>query len=307
MIYTITLDPLLDNILEIDELIYDDVNTVLHQRRNAEGKGINVSRVIKELGGQSVAMGFAGGYNGLEITGRLISDGIPCEFTTVQGESQSHITISQRKKKLQTLLGTPCPFIHHIEVNELLKKIEMIPDKSFVVIGGNIPPGIPGDFFARLIAPLRKKEIRVFLDTDHEALQTGFRAGPFLIKPNIHEFGRLTGNSSKNIGDIIKHASSLRDTAEYIVVSLGSRGAVGFSKQDSYHAIPPAIQVLNSSGAGDALVAGMVFAFHNGASFKEALALGTACGTATALQPGTRLCKINDVVKIEKDINIEKF
>lgn len=111
MLYTLTLNPLLDRIVEVEELIYDDVNKVVKERKYPGGKGIDVSRVIKQLGGQSVALGFVGGYNGLELVGMLVNEGIISDFTKIHGETRSYITIYQRKKKLQTLLSTPCPDI----------------------------------------------------------------------------------------------------------------------------------------------------------------------------------------------------
>ena len=307
MIYTVTLNPVLDRIVEVEELIYDDVNTVVKEKKYPEGKGIDVSRVIKELGGQSIAMGFVGGYNGLEIIGRLVNEGIICDFTKIHNESRAHITIFQRKKKLQTLLSTLCPAISQIEVDEFFRKVQEIPANSYVVISGNTPQGMSDSFYAQLITTLKEKDVKVILDTDEEALKRGAAAGPYLIKPNIHEFGRLVETNVNEVEDIIKYAKPYRDKIKYIVVSMGARGVVGISREGNFHVIPPKINVRSSIGAGDSFVAGIIFALSENTPFEDALALGVACGTASALNPGSDLCKMNDIDMIKKEVRIKNI
>ena len=307
MIYTVTLNPILDRIVEVEELIYDDVNTVVKEKKYPRGKGIDVSRVIKELGGQSIAMGFVGGYNGLEIVGRLVNEGIICDFTKIHNETRAHITIFQRKKKLQTLLSTLCPAISQIEVDEFFRKIQEIPPNSYVVISGNIPEGMSDSFYAQLITTLKERDIKVILDTDEEGLKRGADASPYLIKPNIHEFGRLVETNVSEIEDIIRFARPYEDKIRYIVVSMGAKGVIGISKEGNYHVVPPKINVRSSIGAGDSLVAGIIFALSKNVSFEDALALGVACGTASALNPGSDLCKTSDIGMIKKDVLIKNF
>jgi 6-phosphofructokinase 2 len=307
MIYTITLNPILDRIVEVEELMYDDVNVVVEEKKYPGGKGIDVSRVIKELGGQSLAMGFVGGYNGLEIVGRLVNEGVMCDFTKIHNETRAHITIFQRKKKLQTLLGTLCPEISQIEVDEFFRKVQEIPANSYAIISGNIPQGMSDSFYAQLITTLKERDVKVILDTDEEALKRGADAGPYLLKPNIHEFSRLVKTNVSEIEDIIKYARPYEDKIKYIVVSMGAKGVVGISKEGNYHVIPPKINVRSSIGAGDSLVAGIIFALSENTPFEDALLLGVACGTASALNPGSDLCNKNDIDMIKKDVLIKKI
>ncbi len=120
MIFTITLNPSLNKTVGVEELMYDDVNVILGEDRSAGGKGIDVSRVIKELGGQSIALGFMGGYNGLEVEGRLTNEGILCDFTRVSGETRTNLVIHQQRKKIQTLLSSSCPSGHPIRCHDAL-------------------------------------------------------------------------------------------------------------------------------------------------------------------------------------------
>lgn len=307
MIYTITLNPILDRVVAVDELIYDDVNMITDEKKYPVGKGLDVSRVIKELGGQSIAMGFVGGYNGIEIVGRLVNEGIVCDFTKIHNETRAHFTIFQKRKKLQTLLGTPCPAISQIEVNEFFRKVQEIPAASCVVISGNLPQGMDDSFYEQLVTTLKEKDVKVILDTDKEALKRGANAGPYLIKPNIHEFGRLVENNANEIHEIVRHAQPYKNKIRYIVVSLGAKGVVGISREGNYHVIPPKINVRSSTGAGDSLVGGIIFALNENTSFKEALVLGVACGTASALNPGSGLCKTDDIDTIRKEVRVEQI
>lgn len=307
MIYTITQSPALNRTVEVEEIVYDDVNTIIEEKNSAGGKGIDVSRVIKELGGQSITLGFIGGYNGLELEGRLINEGILCDFTQTSEEIRSNLIIYQRKKNMQTLLSTCAPEIKPFEISALFNKVRGVPGDSYVVLGGSIPKGVSDNFFAQLITALKEKGVKVILDADEEALASGVNAGPFLIKPNIHEFGRLIGRNITDIEEIFEEAKPLLSVVDYIVVSAGTRGVVGVSKEGSYHVAPPKVKVRSSIGAGDSLVAGIVFVFSKGGSFEESLALGVACGTAATLKPGNQLCTKEDVDIIKKDVIIKKF
>ncbi len=307
MIYTVTFNPFLDRTIDIEELIYDDVNEIVEEKKRAGGKGIDVSRVIKELGGQSISLGLIGGYAGLEIESRLINEGIVCDFTRIGGETRTNNTVYQRNKKIQTLLSTADPDVSSIEIATFYNKIKEIPKDSYVVISGNEPKFINDSFYAQLVIALKEKGVKVILDTDGGALRQGVSAGPYLIKPNIHEFGRLVEKNVLSVEEIIEYAKIYQNTVEYIVVSMGVRGAIGIAGDTTYQVTPPKIKVGSSIGAGDSLVAGMVFALSEGSSFEEAIVLGVACGTASTMNTGIELCKKEDVDIIKKDVIIKKI
>lgn len=302
MIYTITLNPTLHVTFDVEEFIYDEVNAIVAERRSVGGKGIEISRVIKELGGQSVAMGFMGGYNGLEVEGRLTNEGVICDFTRTNGETRTTIAIHQRKKKVETLLSAPAAPISQFEVATFYNKIKQIPRDSYVVLGGAIPPGLDDGFYAQIITSMKEKNVKLFLDADGESFRKGVQAGPYLIKPNIHEFGRLVEKTIKNPEDVLQHAPSCLDMVDFLVVSMGARGALGISREEAFQVVPPKVNVKNSTGAGDVLLAGTVFALHEGASLRDALCLGVACGTASTLYSGPEHCLREDVTALRKEI-----
>jgi 6-phosphofructokinase 2 len=307
MIYTITLDPALERTLDVEEFIYDDVNHIIGEERQAGGKGIDVSRVVKELGGYSVALGFVGGYNGREVEGRAINEGLVCDFTQTSGETRTDIMINQRKKTMQTLLSAAMSPVNPIEVNAFYSRIKDIPPESYVVMVGPIPEGLNQTFWAQLITVLKDKRIKVVLDADNEALKRGVEAGPFVVKPNIHELSRLVDKTVREIEEIIEQAEPLLERVEHIVISMGARGAVGMSKNERIHVTPPKVNVKSSLGAGDALIGGLVFALNEGADFRDALKLGVSCGTASTLNLGYASCLREDIYEIQKQILIKKI
>jgi 1-phosphofructokinase family hexose kinase len=184
-------------------------------------------------------------------------------------------------------------------------KIKEIPRGSFVVITGNAPRFINDNFYAQIIIALKEKDVKVILDTDRGALKKGISAGPYLIKPNIHEFGRLIEKNISDIEEIIEYAKPYKNVVEYIAVSMGALGVLGISNDLVYHVIPPKIKVGSSIGAGDSLVGGLAYLFSEGKSFEEALVLGVASGTAAALNQGRELCKKEDIDIIKKDVKIK--
>jgi 1-phosphofructokinase family hexose kinase len=306
MIYTVTLDPLLERVVGVEELVYDDVNCITDENRRPGGRGIDVSRVIRELGGRSIALGFAGGYTGLELADLLAKEGIVTDFVRIGQETRSSITIYQRKKKIRTLLSTSSPVIGEDDTASFLDKVKGIPDGSCVVLSGTTA-GLRDGIFAELIAILKGKGISTFLDSDQTALSLGVDAGPFLIKPNIFELNRLAATKAKETKEIAEAVKPFRDSVEYIVVSMGARGALGFSQEGDYHVTPPKVKVRNSLGAGDSFMGGVVSVMSDSGSFREALRVGVACGTATVLAASGGLCRKTDVDSIKKEVIIEKF
>jgi 6-phosphofructokinase 2 len=309
VIYTITLNPALDRTIEVDGLVADDANRILREARYAGGKGIDCSRVIAELGEESIALGFIGGYDGLELEGRLINEGVLCDFTRIGGETRINIILHDRREKTHIMLNAVGPQITPAEIGLFFDKIRSLPrDAEFVVVSGSVPPGVSNNIYAQIITTLKGMGIRVALDADGELLRHGYKANPFLIKPNIHEFQRLTGNRSTEIDDLREEARHIVEGGiEIVLISMGPKGIVGVKGDEALWAIPPQIDVVSQVGAGDSALAGFVYALTKGMDFRESLILATAAGTASVATPGTELCKTKDVKKIRKKITIEKL
>jgi 6-phosphofructokinase 2 len=297
MIYTITLNPALDRTIEIDGLLMDDANRIVGEARYAGGKGIDCSRVIEELGGESTALGFIGGYDGLELEGRLINEGVLCDFTRIGGETRTNIILSDRKKKTQIILNAAGPRITPTEIGLFFQKIRSLPRHAeFVIVSGSVPPGVNQHIYAQIITTLNEKGIRVALDADAELLQHGCSAKPSIIKPNIHEFQRLTGIASTEPAILLEKARAMvAGGIEMVLISMGAQGMVGVTRDVAFQAIPPPVEVVSHVGAGDSTLAGFIYALIKGMDFRSALIMAAAAGAAAVMNPGTTLCKKEDV------------
>lgn len=308
MIYTITLNPALDRIIEVDGLVVDDANRILREERYAGGKGIDCSRVIEELGGSSTALGFIGGYDGLELEGRLINEGVLCDFTRIGGETRTNIILSNRKDGTQIMLNAAGPRVTPAEIGLFFQRIRSLgSDAEFVIVSGSTPPGVNHNIYAQIVTTLKGKGIKVAVDADGELLRQACAARPTIIKPNIHEFQRLTAVSSTQIEDLLPAARKIvQSGVEIVLISMGAQGMLAVTAQETYQAIPPEVKVVSPVGAGDAALAGFVLALTQGMEIREALIQGVAAGTAAVMTPGTALCRKADVEKIKKKIFIEK-
>jgi 6-phosphofructokinase 2 len=309
MIYTITLNPALDRTIEVDGLVLDDANRILREARYAGGKGIDCSRVIEELGGKSTALGFIGGYDGLELEGRLINEGVLCDFTRIGGETRTNIILSDRRKKTHIILNAAGPKITPAEIGLFFQRVRSLGrDAEFVIASGSVPPGVNHNIYAQIITTLKGKGIRVALDSDGELLRHGCGAKPFIIKPNIHEFQRLTGVKSVEVSDLLGKAHHLVEGGiEIVLISMGAKGLLGVEKDEAYWATPPQVEVVSPVGAGDSALAGFIYALTKGLSFREAMILAAAAGTASVMAPGTGLCRKKDVERIKKEVKVQRL
>ena len=306
MIYTLTLNPSLEKSIDVEEFVYDDVNMILDEKRKAEGKGIDVCRGrSKNWGDRALPWASWADTTGSKVEGRLAAEGILCDFTRVNGETRTNISIHQQRKKMQTLLSAAAAEVTEFDVAMLYNKIKQIPRGNYVVMTGSMPPGLSDSFYAQIITVLRDRGVRTLLDADGEALKKGVWAGPYLMKPNIHELGRLLESNLKEPEEVLEGAATYLDLVEFVVVSMGVRGAVGVSRTEKYFVSPPKVNVKSSIGAGDALMAGIVFGLNEGASFKDSLSLGVACGTASTLNAGQAACTKDDVPTILRQISMK--
>ncbi len=309
MIYTITLNPALDRTMEVDGLVTDDANRILREARYAGGKGIDCSRVIEELGGRSTALGFIGGYDGLELEGRLMNEGVLCDFTRIGGETRTNIIISNRKAKTHIILNAAGPRITAAEIGLFFERIRSLGrDAEFVIVSGSAPPGVNHNIYSQIITAFKGMGIRVALDADGELLRHGCQSKPFIIKPNINEFQRLTKVTSTEVPVLLKTARRVVEGGiDIVLISMGAKGLLGIKRDEAYWATPPQVEVVSPVGAGDSTLAGFIYALTRGLGFRESLILATAAGTAAVTTAGTGLCGRKDVERIKKEVKLESL
>jgi 6-phosphofructokinase 2 len=295
MVYTITLNPALDRNIWIEKIKYDDSNRIQKEERYAAGKGIDVSRVLTTLGVRNKALGFVGGFDGQEMEGRLINEGISCNFTRISGDTRTNIVIYDMAKKSQTIFSARGPEIMPYELIRMIQGIEELENPEMVIISGSLPRGVNPEIYYKIMEIARSKGSKIVLDTDGEALQKGIQISPDVIKPNIHELSRLAGRELNNIEQVISTALTYCDQGiRTVLVSMGARGILLAGKEEQCLAVPPKVKVVNTIGAGDSAIAGFVFGYVNGKTLEESLVYAVAAGTATTLRPGPALCTESD-------------
>jgi 6-phosphofructokinase 2 len=307
MIYTITANPALDRFLEVQELRNDDANRIESEKSYAGGKGIDASRVIQVLGGRSIALGFIGGFNGMELEQRLLRQGVICDFVETRGDTRTNIIIYVRSTGSYTTFNAKGPDVNEVEARELLDKIKEIEDVSYMIVSGSIPRGVSIDIYRQIVDIARKKGAFVALDADGDVMKHGIEAGPSIIKPNIHELGRLMGREISDIGGALEAATELKKRQiDIILVSMGAKGALLVSDSTRLIAVPPKITLGSTVGAGDSLLAAFVLGHFQGWQLSECLRFGVAAGAAAAMTPGTELCKRDDVEALMPKVDIKE-
>lgn len=308
MIYTVTLNPALDRAIELDELVPDDANRIKNEKSYAGGKGIDASRVIKVLGGESIALGFVGGFNGMELEQRLLRQGVICDFVETRGETRTNILIFEKTKKTHTSLNASGTEVNEVEVRELIEKIDNIADPEYVIISGSIPRGVKKDIYKEIVTIVKRRGAIVVLDSDGEVMKIGIEAKPHIIKPNLHELGRLVGREIGGIDDALSAAEGLMDGGiEMVLVSMGRDGALMVGKNTRLIGIPPEVSVDSTVGAGDSFLAAFVLGYSRDMELKDCLRFGVAAGAAAAMTPGTELCRRNDVEDILSGVEVKEI
>ena len=299
MIYTVTLNTALDRTLWIKDIHGDDCNRIEEEKRFAGGKGVDVSKVLTNLGVVSKALGFVGGFAGDELEGLLINEGVPCDFIRISGDTRTNIILNDLTTGKQTIFNARGPQIKPYELMQLIHKIEALEKPEIVSISGSLPPGVNPEIYRKIVEIAKSKGAKTIIDTDGEALKAGLQAIPYLIKPNIHELSRLVGKNLKSIDEISEAASAIiKDGINIVLVSMGAEGILLVSGEHKYLATPPKIKVKNTIGAGDSAIAGFIYGLTRDESLQESLRYAVAAGTATTSRPGTALCQKDDFLKL---------
>jgi 6-phosphofructokinase 2 len=305
MIATVTLNPSLDKIVTVEELVVDEANRWTSLRRDPGGKGINVSRVVHELGGETIAYGFIGGIDGETLKHLLQQQGVPFDFTPIQGEIRSNFIITRR----QTRIDAPGPSISRDELGKLIAKITHIkPKPDFMVFAGSVPPGIPPDIYQQLIERAKKRGIKTVLDSDNKWLKEGISAKPDVIKPNVHEAEELLETHLRDQAAIVEAVKTLVNrNIDVAAISRGKDGLIVANGGKILKVTPPQVEVRSTIGAGDSTIAGLVLKLSQGYGIEEASRLAVASGTAAVLTPGTELCRREDVERLLPQVKIERL
>ena len=297
MIYTVTLNPALDKTVEIPSLTVDSVNRITAMRTDPGGKGINVSKVIKKLGGQSIAAGILGGATGRTICSALEAMEIKTGFRFVEGETRTNLKVNHTNTDLNESGITVSGEILNGLLQELLREVNQ---GDIVVLSGSLPKGSPKDTYAVWVKACKKAGAKVILDADGELLEEGLKASPYLIKPNNHELSALLGEKLETPKELEKAARGLMEqyAIEKIVVSMGGAGALYITQKETLYAEGLKVPVKSTVGAGDSVVAALAVSEESQKSLEETVRLSTACGAANVMCSGTQAAEYEAIAEL---------
>ncbi|AWC29303.1 MULTISPECIES: 1-phosphofructokinase [Bacillus cereus group] len=302
MIYTVTLNPSIDYVVQVEPFMLGTVNRAEKDMKFPGGKGINVSRVLHRLGVQNIALGFTGGFTGEFIKSVLKSEDINTDFVQVDGDSRINVKI---KGKEETELNGQGPMITEEQFQQLMKKFEKMRAGDFVVLAGSIPSSIPKNFYEQIAMYGEERGIQVVVDTSGSALKHVMKNNPFLLKPNHYELGELFGKELSTVEDILPYGKKLiAQGVQNVIVSMAGEGALLFTNDGVYEATVPKGQVVNSVGAGDSLVAGFVGIYEQTKDIIKAFQYGVATGSATAFSAD--LCTKDKVETLLSQVIVTK-
>ncbi len=305
MIFTITMNPCLDRFLYVDDLVEDDTVRVKEVREYPAGKGIDAARVIKELGGTSVAIALLGGCIGRKIEEMLDREGVIYTAVRVDAETRTNVIIQKGSHQYRlSLPGQPVAREKLEVVREILQAL--VREGDYVIISGSLPSGVGPEYYAGLVFMLKNWGAIVFLDTDGENLRNGILGEPYAIKPNMHELKRLLGRDLRTEAELIDSAMEIIEkyNIEEVLLTLGKEGSYLMTKEEKYVAKVPDVPVISAVGAGDSFLAAYVLKRSEGLNRKEAFRWANAAGTASVMTPGTELCKKEDVLNLLDKIEI---
>lgn len=290
MIYTVTLNPALDKTVEIPGMALDTVNRITEMRTDPGGKGINVSKVIAKLGGESCAVGILGGESGKMLEKLLEGEPFATRFRFVEGQTRTNLKIIDREGHTNTDINEPGLTVTAAELDALLRELlAEVHAGDIVVLAGSLPKGAPQDTYRSWTAACKKAGARVFLDADGALLAEGIKAAPYLIKPNDDELSRLAGKKLETLEELTAEGRKLLERGiERVVISLGGRGALYLRKGSTIYAEGLRVPVGSTVGAGDSVVAALAYAEAQGLSEEEAVRLSTAAGAANVMCSGTQ-------------------
>lgn len=282
MIYTVTFNPSLDYIVSVNHFKPGEVNRTVAELMFPGGKGINVSMVLKNLGYDSVALGFMAGFTGDEIVRLLEEKRINSDFISV-ASGMSRINVKLRSDEESEINGMG-PEIGKEDIQKLYSQLDRLKEGDVLVLAGSIPSVMPESMYMDIMRYLSGRGIDIIVDATKDLLLNVLEYHPFLIKPNNHELGEIFGVKLKTKDDVIPYARRMQEKgARNVLVSMAGEGALLVTEEGRvYESMPPKGEVKNSVGAGDSMVAGFLAGYLNSHDYEQAFYMGLCTGSASA-------------------------
>jgi 1-phosphofructokinase family hexose kinase len=310
LILTLTLNPAIDRNVTVDKLVFEDRAYILSTRESAGGRGINASCVLHSFGAKTQALAICGGKAGKRLEEFLGGCGFPSELVRVRHEIRTNITIADRQG-LAIKLNEIGPQLSEPELARVEKSIRTrMKHACWLMLCGSLPPGIPANYYGKLIALAAKHKVPVLLDTDGAPLDAALEAKPSVVTPNQQEAERLLNRALITKAHFIEAVERIKGMgAQTVILSLGARGALAASNDGALlEIVPPRVDALCPIGAGDALAAAFVWAMANQPNdFADAVRWGVAAGTASARLPGVSFASLEQTREVYERVEVRRL
>lgn len=303
MIVTLTMNPTIDLSATVANVAANKKLRCQNIRYEPGGGGVNVSRAIKKLGGNTFCIYMAGGGLGGMLGAFLGEEEVPHEPMIIEGQTRQAWIVDELSTGHQFRFGMPGPVIHEAEWSKVIEYVgAMSPAPDYFVASGSLPPGVPADFYGRLAARLKERKTHVTVDTSGEPLRLAADAGVDLLKPNLRELETLVG---RELPDEQSQEDGARELirgnkTKAVVLSLGAGGVLLVTDHRNERFRSPTVAIKSRVGAGDSTVGGIVLSLQRGLDLREAVRFGVATGAAAVMTPGTELCRREDAERLYK-------
>jgi 6-phosphofructokinase 2 len=303
-IVTLTLNPAIDGASEAERVQPTRKIRTSGDRYDPGGGGVNVARVVTQLGGAALPVYLAGGATGDVLDELMRQRGLPFRRVPIAGHTRIAMNVFERATGLEYRFVPEGPEVTPGEWLECLAVVDAI-DADWLVISGSRPRGLPDDCFVTLVRRAAARGTRVVLDSSGPALAATLAAGGLtLVKPSIGEFRALTGLPLVDADEVAEAARALVESgrAAIVAVTMGHEGAVLASREATFRRAAPPVPVRSATGAGDSFVAAMTLALAEGRPVAHAFLFGMAAGSATVMLPGTELARPEDVERLHREL-----
>ena len=301
MIVTVTLNPAIDKSTGTDKIQPEKKVRCTELLVEAGGGGINVSKAIRKLGGESLALFTSGGRNGTLLKDLLDQLSIPSFAIPVHGETRENFSVAESSTNAQYRFVMPGPSMNTEQIDQCLQALEQLPASvNLLVVSGSMPSGVPDAFLGNVATIARKKQLKLLIDSSGAALSKALEVGVYMVKPNLSELSQWVGREELQLHEVEEAAMQLVKSrkASVVVVSLGPAGALLVSEGLVKRIQAPTVKKKSTIGAGDSMVAGMAWMLSQQKSLQEVAMFGVACGTAATMNAGTALFETKDVYRL---------
>jgi 1-phosphofructokinase family hexose kinase len=308
VILSITLNPSVDRSVFIEGLKVHDTNRVVRTETDAGGKGINLSRIVREMGAETRAAAFLGGGPGAFVESVLKTEGVPLSAIWVSSETRLNVSVEDGSGMPPTTFNERGPEISAVNLKAMLALCsELAPRARWACLGGSIPPGVPVSIYADLTEMFQSAGCLVVVDADGEAMKLALEAKPDLVKPNQDEAARLVGSPIDSLDQALDVAAQLGQLGvSYAMVSMGATGAVLVTENDRWIGHAPQMAARSTIGSGDSLIGGFLASLTLGRTVEESFQWGLACGSATATTSGSEIGRCPVIQDLFGQVRIER-